>query len=285
MKTISGSPRQISNGITALWIIGLLLVPLLYVFILSFASRGTYGDVVFQWGFQNYLRLFSPDFFPILAATLGRSALMAALTTLICAGLAYPFVLIVLGLTPKPRLLALFLLFLPFWTNFLIRTYAWFAMFSEQGWFNATLAELGLPTLNLLFSPTAILMGMVYNFLPFMALSLFVSLQKLDRQMPEAARDLGATPWRVFTTVILPLSRPGLVVGTIVTLIPAFGEFVIPDILGGGKTTYIGNLLVQQFLVARNWPMGAAISSLTILLMLIGIYWLKRLELRLEQKS
>jgi spermidine/putrescine transport system permease protein len=164
-----------------------------------------------------------------------------------------------------------FLLIIPFWTNFLIRTYAWVVILSDNGWLNHVLETLGFgpQALHWLFTPQAVLLGMFYNYLPYMAMSLYVSVEKLDTKLLEAASDLGAGPAKRFIKIILPLSIPGLVAGSIMVFVPALGEFVIPDILGGGTSLFVGNLLAQQFLTVRNWPFGSALS--VVLILLIGL--------------
>jgi spermidine/putrescine transport system permease protein len=203
-----------------------------------------------------------------MALTLGRSILLAVLSTLLCIFFGFPLALFLVFRAGRYRNLLFFLLIIPFWTNFLIRTYAWVVILSDNGWLNHVLELCGLgpQALHWLFTPQAVLLGMFYNYLPYMAMSLYVSVEKLDTKLLEAASDLGAGPIKRFVKIVLPLSIPGLVAGSIMVFVPSLGEFVIPDILGGGTSLFVGNLLAQQFLTVRNWPFGAALSVMLILL-------------------
>jgi spermidine/putrescine transport system permease protein len=179
----------------------------------------------------------------------------------------------------KRRSLLLFLILLPFWTNFIIRIYAWKMVLRSGGLLDVMLQWLHITQepLNLLYSPTAVMIGMVYEFLPFMILPLYTSLEKIENSLLEAAADLGAPPWRAFLRVTLPLSFPGMIAGTILTFIPAMGMFVVPDLLGGAKTILIGNVIKNQFLTARDWPFGAAASMvLMVITMVLTLYYTRK---------
>jgi spermidine/putrescine transport system permease protein len=171
------------------------------------------------------------------------------------------------------------LILLPFWTNFIIRIYAWIMILRGEGFLNTFLQWLGViqEPLNILYTPTAVLIGMVYEFLPFMVLPLYTSLEKIAQAQLEAAADLGAPPWKTFLRVTLPLSVPGMIAGTILVLIPAMGMFVVPDLMGGAKTMLIGNVVRNQFLTARDWPFGAAVSMVLMLLtMAFTLYYTRK---------
>jgi spermidine/putrescine transport system permease protein len=179
----------------------------------------------------------------------------------------------------RQRSLLLFLILLPFWTNFIIRIFAWMIILRSGGLLDGLLQWLHITNapLNLLYTPTAVLIGMVYEFLPFMVLPLYTSLEKIENSLLEAAADLGAPPWKAFIRVTLPLSVPGMIAGTILTFIPAMGMFVVPDILGGAKTILIGNVIRNQFLTARDWPFGAAASMiLMVMTMALTLYYTRR---------
>ena len=257
------------------WALLLVLAPLLYVLVVSFMQKGAYGGIEMPLGLQAYRQMLDPLLRTSLLDTLLRSLLLALTTTLGCLVLALPLVLYLVLKARRLRTFLFFLLIIPFWTNFLIRTYAWQVILSDQGWLNHLLTQLHLPTVAWLFTGKALVLGMLYNYLPFMAMSLYVSMEKIDPLLLDAARDLGANRMQRLTKVILPLLKPGIVNGCTMVFIPALGEFVIPDILGGGTKVYLGNYPAQQFLVVRNWPYGAALS-MVLLIMIVATMWLTR---------
>lgn len=259
---------RLFSGLTWAWILSLVLAPLVFVIVVSFASRGSFGGIDWVFGLDQYRRILSPEMGPLLLASLGRSVVLALATTVLCVLAAFPLSLFLVFRAGKWKDVLFFLLIIPFWTNFLIRTYAWIVILSDNGWLVTFLRSMGfeIDHLDVLFTNKAVLLGMFYNYLPYMALSLYVSAEKLDVKLLEAAGDLGAGPAKRFFTIIVPLCMPGLIAGSIMVFIPALGEFVIPDILGGGTTLFVGNLLTHQFLTARNWPFGAALSVFLILI-------------------
>jgi spermidine/putrescine transport system permease protein len=243
--------------------------------VLSFLSRGTYGEVVFKFNLTNYVRLFDPLYGKIL----GFSLAVGLGTTILCLLIGYPMAYYIARAPARQRSLLLFLILLPFWTNFIIRIYAWMMILRSGGLLDTFLqwAHITREPLGLLYTPTAVMIGMVYEFLPFMVLPLYTSLEKVEQALLEAAADLGAPPWRAFLRVTLPLSVPGMIAGTILTFIPAMGMFVVPDLLGGAKTILIGNVIRNQFLTARDWPFGAAASMILMLLtMLFTLYYTRK---------
>jgi spermidine/putrescine transport system permease protein len=272
MKASQSGPNTYRNplftNIAWLWALSLVVAPLLYVFVISFLSRGEYGGINPVFTLTNYQKLLSSSMASTVAATLGRSIVLALLSTLLCILVGFPLALFLVFKAGRYRNALFFLLIIPFWTNFLIRTYAWMVILSDNGWLNHMLENLGFApqSVRWLFTSKAVLIGMFYNYLPYMAMSLYVSVEKLDTKLLEAASDLGAGPVKRFFKVILPLSVPGLVAGSIMVFIPSLGEFVIPDVLGGGTSLFVGNLLAEQFLTVRNWPLGATLSVLLILL-------------------
>jgi spermidine/putrescine transport system permease protein len=260
---------------TNIYLFILIVLPLILVTILSFLSRGTYGQVEFKFNLTNYTRLFDP----LYAKILGFSLLVGFGTTVICILVGYPLAYFIARAPARQRSLLLFLILLPFWTNFIIRIYAWMIILRSGGLLDSLLQLLHLTQapLNLLYSPTAVMIGMVYEFLPFMVLPLYTSLEKIENSLLEAAADLGAPPWKAFLRVTLPLSVPGMIAGTILTFIPAMGMFVVPDILGGAKTILIGNVIRNQFLTARDWPFGAAASMVLMLMtMILTLYYTRK---------
>jgi len=263
----------------------LLLVPcvltLLLVFVLpqilmfeaSLGRRSAYGGVIHDWGLANYLRALEPLYLRILARSFG----LAFATTLLCLVTAYP-VAYWLGLKVPERWRSalLVLVILPFWTSFLVRMYAWIFLLRSEGLVNVTLAGIGFPPLNLLYNDFAVMIGQVYGELPFMILPLYASIEKLDRALLEAAADLGAGPSRALWRVTIPLTAPGIVAGCILVFIPSLGAYLAPDLLGGARTVYIGNLIQSQFAVARDMPFGAALSFLLSLAVLVLLFAFRR---------
>ena len=242
-------------------------IPLILVTVLSFLSRGTYGEVVYKFNIENYIRVFDP----LYAKILGYSLLVGFLTTVLSLLIGYPMAYYLARAPARQRSLLLFLILLPFWTIFIIRIYAWIMILRSEGFLNSFLQWIGVihEPLNILYTPMAVLIGMVYEFLPFMVLPLYTSLEKIENAQLEVAADLGAPPWKAFLRVTLPLSVPGMIAGTILVFIPAMGMFVVPDLMGGAKTMLIGNVIRNQFLTARDWPFGAAASMLLMLLTIV----------------
>jgi spermidine/putrescine transport system permease protein len=236
----------------------------------SLGRRSFYGGVVHQWSLDNYRRALEPLYVAILA----RSVALALATTLLCLLLAYPVAYWIGRRAPaRARSALLVLVILPFWTSFLVRMYAWIFMLRTEGLVNTALGLAGLGPLNLLYNDAAVLLGQVYGELPFMILPLYASLEKLDRSLLEAAADLGAGPGRALWRVTLPLSRPGIVAGSVLVFIPSLGAYLAPDLLGGARTVYMGSLIQSQFAFVRDAPFGAALSfllSLVVLLLLLA---------------
>jgi len=260
-----------------LWMVIFLIIPLLLIIVLSLAWRGEYGPV--DWGaslreffsrlsLDNYARLNDPLYIEVLWTSLR----MASVTTLVCLFVGYPVAYFLARSENRFRNLLLFLLLIPFWTNFLIRIYAWMLLLRTEGLLNHALLAIGLirEPLQLMYTPTAVLIAMVYEFLPFMILPLYTSLEKLDPALLEAASDLYARPVRTFLRVTLPLTLPGIIAGTILVFIPTMGMFVVPDLMGGARTALVGNLVQRQFLAARDWPFGAAASMVLMALTLLA---------------
>ena len=260
---------------TNLYLLVFMILPLILVVVLSFLARGNYGNIVYKFNITNYTRLFDTLYLKIL----GYSLQVGLETTIISLLVGYPLAYYIARSPARQRSLLLFLILLPFWTNFIIRIYAWIMILRGEGFLNTFLQWLGViqEPLNILYTPTAVLIGMVYEFLPFMVLPLYTSLEKIAQAQLEAAADLGAPPWKTFLRVTLPLSVPGMIAGTILVLIPAMGMFVVPDLMGGAKTMLIGNVVRNQFLTARDWPFGAAVSMVLMLLtMAFTLYYTRK---------
>lgn len=269
----------ISPGMLA--IILLLVLPSLSLFVVSFLSRGDYGELVMTFTSNNFKRLAGHGFFGWSADNLviiRRSIVMAFFTTLICIVLSYPLAFFLASRPQKTRMLWLTLLLVPFWTNLVIRTYAWLLALAPEMPLAKVLSLLGIIDADTPLYPGtfAVYLGMVSTFLPFVALPLYTAVEKLDWSLVEAAQDLYASRLRVFRTAILPQTMPGLSVGVILTFVPTMGMFVVPDMLGGSRTMLIGNLIQQQFGTSRDWPFGAAISLVLMILTLSAMLAMRR---------
>lgn len=260
-------PVLIMIGPIVIWLAVFILIPLIYIFVMSFMQKGAYGGVIFRPTFDNYARVADPLYLEIFL----NSGIIAFLTTLICLLLGYPFAYIIARAPDRYKNTLVMLIMLPFWTNSLIRTYGWITILRNDGLVNNFLLGVGLidNPLQLLYNDGAVLLGMVYALLPFMILPLYSSLEKLDHSLLEASSDLGARPYRTFLRVTLPLTFPGIFAGFIQVFVPTLSYFFISDIMGGSKAMLIGNLINNQFMTARNWPYGAALSILLIILTLV----------------
>ncbi|MCL2497681.1 MAG: ABC transporter permease [Symbiobacteriaceae bacterium] len=249
-----------------------IVLPIIYIVNLSFLQRGATWGVTDVHTLEAYRKLADPTYFAIFA----NSLRIATLTTLACLVLGYPFAYTTASLPPGRRQLVLLLLLAPFWLNSLIRLNGWILFLRYDGVLNNLLLKLGVirEPLRLLHNQGAILLGMVYGLISFMILAIYNSVEKLDRSLLEAARDLGASPLRAFLTVTLPLTLPGIIAGSILVFVPSIGLFFISDLLGGGKDMLLGNLIATQLLSARNWPFGAVLSVVMLLItvLLIRLY-------------
>jgi spermidine/putrescine transport system permease protein len=252
-----------------IWMGLFFLVPLGLVFAISFASRGTYGGVVWELTAANYLDLLHPLYGKIL----GQSLWYATLTTVICFALGFPLAYVIARSPARWQPIFLLLVMLPFWTNFLVRTYAWMILLRHDGLINRCLMALGIvdSPLELLYSPMAVVIGLVYGYLPFMVLPLYVAVERLDPLLVDAAWDLYASRWAVFTRVVLPLTKPGIIGGCILVFIPSIGSFLTPDLLGGARSMMIGNLIQHEYLVVRDWPLGSAVSFVLMAIVMAAV--------------
>jgi spermidine/putrescine transport system permease protein len=235
----------------------LFFVPLSILAAYAAMTRGAYGGAGLPWTTENWRRVLDP----LYAAILARSAVVAALATLVCLVLGFPLALFI-ARSGARRNLYLALVMLPFWTSFLVRTYAWMFLLRDTGLFNSILLGAGLISqpLPLLYNYGAVLLGLVYGYLPFMVLPLYATLQRVDPSLLEAAADLGARPGQTLWRVVVPLCAPGIRAGAILVFIPCLGAYLTPDLLGGGKVMFIGTLIQSQFTNARDWPFGSALS-------------------------
>jgi spermidine/putrescine transport system permease protein len=252
-----------------LWLGALFAAPLAIVLGYSFLTRGVYGGIELPWTWESYLRLVDPLYLGILF----RSAALAAAATLLCVVLAFPAGLFI-SRARRNKYLYLQLVMLPFWTSFLVRTYAWLFLLRDTGLINTALQAAGIihGPLPLLYNSGAVLLGLVYGYLPFMVLPIYATLERLDPALLEAAADLGARPWTALFRVVVPLSRPGIAAGSILVFIPCLGAYLTPDLLGGGRVVLVGNLVQNQFTTARDWPFGSAVSILLMALVTLAVW-------------
>lgn len=261
------SRRLVLTGPGLAWITALLVVPCALIVTNSFFERGVYGGIVYVFNFGNYVRAVDP----LYAGIFWNSARVALITTVVSLLLAYPAAYRI-ALMPRRRQLAfLILVMMPLWSNYLIRTYAWIVLLNSEGLINRLLIAGNLidAPLPLLYNDFAIVVGLVYSYSPFMILALFSSISKLGPDLREASADLGASPAMTFWRVTLPLTVPGIAAGSVFVFVLSIGNFVTPDLLGGGKRTMIGNLIYAQFLTARDWPFGSAIATIVIGIMML----------------
>lgn len=243
------------------------VLPLIIVFVFSFASRGPTGKPILDgWNTDSWARISEP----LVTTIVTRSLVVAILNTVLCLFIGYQFAYwIATRRSQKTRTLLLILVLIPFWSNFLVRTYAWRMLLDSDG-FITQLGELTGLWGRMLFTVPAVFLGLLYGYLPFMVLPLYAAIERIDWSLVEAARDLYASGVKAFLKVTLPLSRPGIIAGSILVFIPSLGAYVTPDILGGAKTTLLGNFIVTQFGAARNWPFGSALSGAILIVMLLA---------------
>ena len=273
------------------WLLLFFALPFLFIFKISFAESLTamppYSEIWswaedgFEWlgSMNNYLFLIEDDLYYVAYF---NSVRLALISTIICLFVAYPMAYAIARMDEPYRNMFLLLVILPSWTSFLIRIYAWIGLLKNNGLVNHLLQSIGLidEPIQMLHSDFAIYLGIVYGYLPFMILPIYTNLVKLDPSLIEAGYDLGARPWKVFVTIILPLSMGGVIAGCFLVFIPAVGEFIIPDLLGGPDTLMIGKVLWQEFFVNRDWPVASAIAVVMLGFLIIPIYFYRRIEMR-----
>lgn len=255
------------------WLLVLVVAPTGFLFVYSFCQRDELGQVVYSFTWENYLRLFDPFYLGILFRSLGY----AALTTGLCLVIGYPVGFYIARAPAARRSALLMLVMIPFWISFLLRTYAWISLLKAEGLISALLqwTQLIAQPLDVLYTPAAVVIGLVYTYLPFMILPIFTSAEKLDGSLIEAALDLGAGPVRAFREVILPLTKPGILAGVLLVFVPSIGMFAVSDLMGGAKVTLVGSLIQRQFFSARDWPFGAALGIAFLFLFVVS-YWFLR---------
>ena len=265
-------PAIVMVGPVVIIMVLLIAVPLIYVCIMSFCSIDEFYNVTYNFTFDNYLRLANQDYLKIYT----QSIFIAFITTLICILIGYPFSYLIARTKSKKKKILYMLVIIPFWTNSLIRIYGWRTFLGTNGWLNTILQLLNITDepIDFLYKTGATILGMVYCLIPFMILPLYTSIEKLDVTLLEASSDLGAGSMKTFVNVILPLTSGGIFSGSLMVFIPCLGYFFVSDILGGGNSDVIGNLIERQFQGGNNWPLGAALSIVLIVvtLALVKVY-------------
>ncbi len=250
---------------TTLWFVFLLALPLVVVFVFSFGERAAAGGYTASFTLAQYANL------PARLTAFKNTMTLAPLGTAVCLLVAYPLAYyLAVKVSPRLKMLLLVLVIVPFWTSFLIRTYAWLFILGGRG-IPALVEWLGFEPVRLIYTPFAVLIGIVYGYLPLMVFPVYVSLERLDKSLLEVSDDLGANPLRTFLQVTLPLSSPGVITGCMLVFILLMGEFLIPALLGGGKVFFVGNALVDLFLQSRNWPFGSALAVTLVVVMLVTV--------------
>ncbi len=259
-----------------------LLAPLVFILPFAFADRQGFFDITFGFYPQNFQRLWDPVYVRIYRDTI----LAALLGTALCLAIGYPFAYWLGTRVRKHRTLLMLLVIVPFWTSILIRTYAWELILRSEGPLYRLLHAIGLADspLTVLGTPTAVGIGLVYNYLPLMIFPLFVSIERTDRSIVEAAKDLGATRWAAFRRVTIPMTLPGIATGCLLVFVPMTGEYVVPTFLGAGKGRWFGPIVADQFLEALNYPFGAAMSLVLMVFLLVVVFvYLRAVGDRAEQ--
>ena len=252
------------------WIFIFLILPCILIISLSFFERGIYGGIDYNFNFENYSRVVEFTYLKILL----NSSKIAFLSGFFAVLFGYPAAYFIYKAPAKYQIALLFLVMLPFWSNYLIRTYAWMVLLNNQGLINTILINLNIikEPLNILYTEFSVIIGLIYNYLPFVILSIYSSVSKLDQNLIEASKDLGGSSIKTFFLVTLPLTLPGVAAGFIFVFVLSIGNFITPDLLGGGKFLMIGNLIYDQFLSARDWPFGASLSFVLISIMLFLLF-------------
>ena len=258
--------RFVLMGPGLIWLTVFLVVPCALVFVYSFFERGVYGGIDYIFGFDNYLRAADPLYLKIFL----QSVKIAVITTVLALAIGYPAAYFIALAPPRRQKALLILAILPFWSNYLIRTYAWMVLLNREGLVNRALEGVGLidEPLALLYNQFAIVVGLLYAYLPFMILTLYASIARLGPELREASTDLGGNTLQTFLGVTLPLTVPGIAAGCVFVFVLSIGNFITPDLLGGGRSIMVGNLIYDQFLSARDWPFGASLAFILIGIMM-----------------
>ncbi|GAC1479743.1 MAG: ABC transporter permease [Candidatus Dormibacteria bacterium] len=274
VAAVTRLPASVLLAPASLWYLAFFAVPIGFILVFSFLMSADFGGIQFQFTTDNYAQLArSTVYVRVFRSTIG----MAAAGTALCLLIGYPFAYFLATRAERFKNILLVMLIVPFWTSFLTRTYAWLILLGDHGPLSSLLQRSGLlhGDLNFLYSYKAILLGVTYNYLPLMVFPLYVSLERLDKRLIEAAKDLGASGWATFRRITVPLTMPGIMTGCLLVFIPLMGEYVVPSILGGARSFMIGNLIGDEFISAHDWAFGSALAMavIVILLLLIVFYF------------
>ena len=263
-------PKMAMAGPVSLWMILFVTLPLMYIIFISFMSRGVFGDVVYTPTLESYQTILDPTYFHVIM----KSLQAAGITTLLCILIGYPFAYIIARKPKDTAAKMITLLMIPFWTNSLMRLNAWLLLFQTSGPVNNFLVGTGLTDspIGFIYTDELVMIGLITNMLPFAVLPLYSTIEKLEKSLLEASADLGANARQTFMKVTLPITFPGIFSAIILVFIPSLGIYTVTDMLGGGKVMYIGNIIKNQFGAIRNWPLGAALSVLLIVITMLLIF-------------
>lgn len=262
------------------WMAVFIVIPMLLIVLYAFTRQG--NDVMtFTFTIDNFVKFFDPIFLKVL----GKSLQIAFVTTLVSIILGYPVAYFVANTKEKTQTLLILLITIPMWINMLVRTYSWISILSDNGFLNAVLKAMGLSPVSLMYTDFAVSLGMVYNFMPFMILSIYTVLAKMDKALIAASYDLGANRLQTFLRVVLPLSVPGIIAGITLVFLPAVSTFVIPKFLGGGNYMLIGNLIENQFITVGEWNFGSAISLIMAMVIMGSMLLTRRLDRNVEESD
>jgi len=255
------------------WMSLFIVVPMLLIVLYAFTEHGN-ALMAFRFTLDNFLRFFDPVFIKVLF----KSLEVALITTLLCILIGYPIAYIISNASERSQTLLILLITLPMWINMLVRTYAWISILSDGGILNSIFEFMGLQPIKMMYTDFAVMLGMVYNFLPFMIISIYTVLAKLDRALIHASHDLGANPVQTFLRIVLPLSMPGVISGITLVFLPAVSTFVIPKFLGGGQYMLIGNLIENQFITVGEWNFGSAISLIMAMIIMGSMILTRKID-------
>lgn len=255
------------------WMSLFIVVPMLLIVLYAFTEHGN-ALMAFRFTLDNFFKFFDPVFIKVLF----KSLEVAIITTLFCILIGYPIAYIISNTSERAQTLLILLITLPMWINMLVRTYAWISILSDGGILNSIFEFLGLPPIKMMYTDFAVMLGMVYNFLPFMIISIYTVLAKLDKALIHASHDLGANPVQTFLRVVLPLSMPGVISGITLVFLPAVSTFVIPKFLGGGQYMLIGNLIENQFITVGEWNFGSAISLIMAMIIMGSMILTRKID-------
>ncbi len=255
------------------WMSLFIVVPMLLIVLYAFTEHGN-AIMAFRFTLDNFLRFFDPVFIKVLF----KSLEVAIITTLLCILIGYPIAYVISNASERAQTLLILLITLPMWINMLVRTYAWISILSDGGILNSIFEFLGLPPIKMMYTDFAVMLGMVYNFLPFMIISIYTVLAKLDKALIHASHDLGANPVQTFLRIVLPLSMPGVISGITLVFLPAVSTFVIPKFLGGGQYMLIGNLIENQFITVGEWNFGSAISLIMAMIIMGSMILTRKID-------